>query len=246
MDFGIDILNGLAKASVFMDVDVSGIVDFQLTAGPTTAANNTSQAITSSSGGNATVPSGTTSSTAANNTSQAIKSSSGGNATVTNDTTSSTAANKTSSQSNQNTAIPKVPVPGNGQTSSNGTASINGSSPLNSSSSSNRSSTAASAQATASSLPAQATPAPVKRSIIERDDTVQGKRAAESVNGCVQVTGSIAVNGGLDGALSPLFSKSVNFPIFQTSVPLLQVSHHSNLLSYSVHLSRGEEMLWQW
>ncbi|KAF8511372.1 hypothetical protein JB92DRAFT_3118098 [Gautieria morchelliformis] len=198
MDFGIDFVDGLAQASVFMNVDISGAVDLQLTAGSSATANNTSQATTSSTGGNATIPNATNSSTTADNTSSQ------------------------SPQPNRNTTIPDGPVPGNGNTSFTDTTSINGSSPLNSSSSSEGSSNAAATQATASGQLARATPAPVKRSIIQRANTVKGKRAAESVNGCVQVTGSIAVNGGLEGTLTPLFSKSISFPIFQTSVPLLQ------------------------
>jgi hypothetical protein len=219
MDFGIDFVNGLAKASVFMDVDMSGIVDLQLTAGPSSTANNTSQATKYSSSGNATIPGGPNSRTTANNT----------------------YVQPPQPNSCSKTAIPDGPVPTIGKTSFN---AINSSNPLNSSSSSNGYSNAASTQATASSRPARANP--LKRSITRRANTVKEKRAAESVNGCVQVTSSIAVDVGLDGTLTPLFSQAISYPIFETSVPLLQVSHHNNLLSYSADSCHREEMLWQW
>jgi hypothetical protein len=112
MDFGIDFVNGVAKASVFMDMDMSGIVDLQLTAGPSTTAKNTSQATKYSSGSNATIPGGPNSRTKANNT----------------------YVQSPQPNSRSNTVIPDGPVPTIGKTSFN---AINSSHPLNSSSSSN-------------------------------------------------------------------------------------------------------------
>ncbi|KAF8487984.1 hypothetical protein JB92DRAFT_2798848 [Gautieria morchelliformis] len=208
VDLGIDFMNGLAKASVFMDLDMSGVVALKLSASPSTTSDSTT-------------PDTTTHDYTYNRASGGII---GRNAAIPSGIDSGATPDTTSAQSHQlnrrsNAAIPKGPVLRDGQTSFN---AINRSSPLNSSSSSNGYSIPASAEAIASSQPARATPMPVKRSIIQRADTVEEKRAAQSITGCVEVTANVVVNAGLDAALEPLFSQPLSFPVFKASAQLLE------------------------
>jgi hypothetical protein len=178
MDLGIDLGNGIAKASVFMDVDISGTVDMQLNAGPA----GTTTAPTDIGSGSSTP----------------VSSSESGKSSPA--TVSSSASGKSS------------PAPVSSSASGQSSAPVS-----------------SSASGKSSSAPARSKSTSVKPTTISKKPsppkpTHKALKRAEAVSGCVNVTGAIAVNGGLDGALKPLFNDAITFPIFQTSKPLFNVS----------------------
>ncbi|KAF8588352.1 hypothetical protein K439DRAFT_1629802 [Ramaria rubella] len=49
-----------------------------------------------------------------------------------------------------------------------------------------------------------------------------GRDTSDSLDGCVTLSGAIAINGGLQGSLAPFFDKEETFPIFSQNVQLFQ------------------------
>jgi hypothetical protein len=66
-----------------------------------------------------------------------------------------------------------------------------------------------------------------RRNIALADMLPASKRASNALNGCISLTGSINITGGMNGALPPLINKALVFPIFNTSEVLFHVSPRS-------------------